>query len=155
MINQCWFRKCIVADRQETITWAITEPDLFRHMASQGHNEFIEPWWSWHDFQMSALLPDHGPLTASLLWSRILWSFITSPSASYIFVSQMCRYISGNMRKVWFHWSICTLHELITRGTSCCDVTLINCFDVIFKDSVMITLTFLVTRRFVLAVNQY
>ena len=44
MISQDWFRQWICAVMQQAITWANVDPDLSRHMASLGHNEY--PWIS-------------------------------------------------------------------------------------------------------------
>ena len=43
MISQHWFRKWLVAVRQQAITWANGDPDLCRHMASLGPNELSIP----------------------------------------------------------------------------------------------------------------
>ena len=43
--SQHWFRYWIGAVRQQAITWANVDPDLYCHMASLGHNELI----SWHN----------------------------------------------------------------------------------------------------------
>ena len=39
MISQHWFRQWLGAVRQQAITWANVDPDLWRQMASLGHNE--------------------------------------------------------------------------------------------------------------------
>ena len=41
MTHQHWFSLWLGAIRQQAITWANVNPDLCRHMASLGHNEFI------------------------------------------------------------------------------------------------------------------
>ena len=39
MISQHWFSSWLGAVRQQAITWANVDPDLWHHMASLGHNE--------------------------------------------------------------------------------------------------------------------
>ena len=39
MISQHWFRQWLGAIRQQPITWANVDPDLWYHMVSLGHNE--------------------------------------------------------------------------------------------------------------------
>ena len=41
MISQHWFREWLGAVRQQAITWANVDPDLYRKMASLGFNELI------------------------------------------------------------------------------------------------------------------
>ena len=38
VISQQWFRQWLGAVKQQAITWANVYPDLWRHMASLGHN---------------------------------------------------------------------------------------------------------------------
>ena len=46
VISQQWFKKWLGAVRQQHITWAIVDPDLYRHMASVGHNVLNSlPYW--------------------------------------------------------------------------------------------------------------
>ena len=40
MISQHWFSEWLGAVRQQAIAWADVDPDLYRHMASQGPNEY-------------------------------------------------------------------------------------------------------------------
>ena len=39
MRSQNWFKLWLVAMKQQAITWANVDPDLFGHMASLGHKE--------------------------------------------------------------------------------------------------------------------
>ena len=41
MKSQHWFRQWLGAIRHQAITWASVDPDLYPHMASQGHSELI------------------------------------------------------------------------------------------------------------------
>ena len=41
VISQQWFRQWLGAVKQQAITWANVYPDLWRHMASLGHNGLI------------------------------------------------------------------------------------------------------------------
>ena len=38
MVSQHWFRYCLSAIRQQVITWASVDQDLWRHIASLGHD---------------------------------------------------------------------------------------------------------------------
>ena len=41
MLSQLWFRSWLGAARQQAITCANVDPDLYRHIASLGHNELM------------------------------------------------------------------------------------------------------------------
>ena len=49
MINQHWFGWWLSAVGQQAITWANVDPDLWCHMATQGHSKLThcprEKWW--------------------------------------------------------------------------------------------------------------
>ena len=43
MIRQHWFRQWLGAVRQQAVTPANADPDLYRHMGSLGQNGLIQP----------------------------------------------------------------------------------------------------------------
>ena len=45
-ISQQWFKKCFGAARQTAITWAKSDPDLCRHMASPGQRKLNQHIYS-------------------------------------------------------------------------------------------------------------
>ena len=73
VISQQWFRQWLGAVKQQAITWANVDPDLWRHMASLCHNGLTYilqiTYYMWYEFvPVMAWCPlDNKPLTEPIM----------------------------------------------------------------------------------------
>ena len=64
MIGQHWFRQRLGAIRQQAITWANVDPQIFGHMTSLDHNKL--------KYSMNFGLTYFGPVTQRTSWSTLV-----------------------------------------------------------------------------------
>ena len=66
MVSQHWFWLWLGAIRQKAITWTKVDPDLFRHMASRGHNEL----------KVLELMIDHDDMIETRVYTETVMSSV-------------------------------------------------------------------------------
>ena len=148
MISQYWFRKWLGAVRQQAITWANVDPDLYRHMAWLGHHELdkglrrLVYWRIWACVYMYIYM---------YIYIKVEWHIWVSKLGQHWFIMAMhlfdAKPLSERIRACcWinFWWNLnenttMFIQEIVFQNVICIKAAILcRCREIINKDEVWV-----------------